>query len=219
MKNNRVYEITCGVLYSTSFTLLDKGGSISDKILYNNNFFSPEYFPKVVAQSNLSRSLINEEKGHSLEVSSRNVLYTHCIQENFEEEFSQFKRRVCDFLIPDIVEKNNLVIQRVGIVFSCEISNSGIAAFASNYFRPELKHISDFRFSKKESTTAGLFNDKADFINKIYTVGEIKEGLTGISFDYQVHYKPPRTYISKLAPSIFDRSKKLLYDEVLNLGE
>lgn len=106
------------------------------------------------------------------------------------------------------------------IVFTCEISDQGIQSFAEKYFKPEFKEVTDFRFSKKESTVSGaIWSNKSDFINKIYTVGAIGENLTGISFDYQAHYVPPRTYISDVIKPVLERGKQLLFEEVLTAGE
>lgn len=220
MSENRVVQFACGILYSHSFKLLDNWGAIADSILYNNRFFSAEYFPIISTQYTTSRSLSNGVCGHSLQLTANNLIYTHVVQEDFGSEFSAFVQRTSEFLVPQIIEENNLVVQRVGIIFTCEISNQGIQSFAERYFKPEFKGITDFRFSKKESTISGaVWSNKSDFINKIYTVGAIGENLTGISFDYQAHYVPPRTYISDLIKPVLERGKQLLSEEILTLGD
>lgn len=220
MSENRVVQFACGILYSHSFKLLDNWGAIADSILYNNKFFSAEYFPKISTQYTTSRSLSNDTCGHSLQLTSNNLIYTHVVQENFTSEFSEFVRRVGDFLVPKIIEENSLIVRRIGIIFTCKISNQGIQSFAEKYFKPEFKEVTDFRFSKKESTVAGtMWSDKSDFINKIYTVGAIGENLTGISFDYQAHYVPPRTYVSDVIKPVLERGKLLLSEEILMAGD
>ena len=64
-----------------------------------------------------------------------------------------------------------------------------------------------------------MWSDKSDFINKIYTVGAIGENLTGISFDYQTHYVPPRTYVSDVIKPVLERGKQLLSEEILTAGD
>ena len=148
------------------------------------------------------------------------LIYTHVVQDDFTSEFSEFVRRISEFLIPKIIEENSLIVRRIGIIFTCEISDHGIQSFAEKYFKPEFKEVTDFRFSKKESTVSGaIWSDKSDFINKIYTVGAIGENLTGISFDYQAHYVPPRTYVSDVIKPVLERGKQLLSEEVLTAGE
>lgn len=220
MSKNTVKQFACGILYSHSFKLLDNWGAIADSILYDNKFFSPEYFPKISSQYTTTRSLSNDVEGHSIQLTSSNLIYTHVVQKDFVSEFSDFQKRIANFLVPKIIEENNLVVKRIGIIFTCEISDKGIQSFSEKYFKPEFKEVTDFRFSKKESTVAGaLWSDKSDFINKIYTVGTIGDNLTGISFDYQAHYVPPRTYISNVITPVLNKGKELLSEEILTAGE
>ena len=220
MSRNTVKQFACGILYSHSFKLLDNWGAMADSILYNNKYFSPEYFPQISTQYTTTRSLHNNAEGHSIQLTSSNLIYTHVVQNDFHSEFSDFQKRITNFLVPKIVEENNLVVRRIGVIFTCEISDKGIQAFAEKYFKPEFKEVTDFRFSKKESTIAGsVWSDKNDFINKIYTVGTIGDKLTGISFDYQAHYIPPRTYISDVVSSVLNHGKDLLSEEILTAGE
>lgn len=220
MLENRVVQFACGILYSHSFKLLDNWGAIADSILYNNKFFSAKYFPKISTQYTTSRSLSNDACGHSLQLTPNNLIYTHVVQDDFTSELSEFVRRISEFLIPKIIEENSLIVRRIGIVFTCEISDQGIQSFAEKYFKPEFKEVTDFRFSKKESTVSGaIWSNKSDFINKIYTVGAIGENLSGISFDYQAHYVPPRTYVSDVIKPVLERGKQLLFEEVLTAGE
>ena len=219
MSKNTVKQFACGILYSHSFKLLDNWGSIADSILYNNKYFSPEYFPTISTQYTTTRTLSNNQAGHSIQLTSSNLIYTHVVQNDFASEFADFQNRISKFIVPKIIEENNLITRRIGIIFTCDISEKGIQSFAEKYFKPEFKEVTDFRFSRKESTIAGkLWSDKSDFINKIYTVGSIGENLTGISFDYQAHYVPPRAYISDVVSPVLNRGKDLLLAEILTAG-
>ena len=220
MGNNTVRQFACGILYNHSFKILDNWGAIADCILYNNTFFSPNYFPSISSQYTTSGVLSNPSEGHSIQLTSNNLIYTHVVQENFEREFALFQDRWQKFLVPKIIEGNGLITRRIGIIFTCQISDEGIQRFASKYFKPEFQSVTDFRFSRKESTIEGaVFSDKSDFLNKIYTVGAIGENMTGISFDYQAHYVPPRADISKQIIPVLSRGKDLLEKEILIVGE
>ena len=220
MVKNTVKQFACGILFSPSFKLLDNWGAIADSILYNNKFFNPEYFPRISTQYTTTRTLSNDSLGHSIQLTSSNLIYTHVVQNDFASEFADFQERISKFLVPKIIEGNDLIVRRIGIIFTCEITDKGIQSFAEKYFKPEFKEVTDFRFSKKESTVAGkLWSNKSDFINKIYTVGAIGDDLTGISFDYQAHYVPPRAYISDVVSPVLDRGKALLSEEILIAGE
>lgn len=195
MNVSKIVSITFGILFKKSFHIMDTWGSLVDQIIYKNNYFSPEYFSNVSSQYTLQGELSNPDKGHYLRISYENLVYHHVIESNFDEEFKLFKERVIKFLMEDIIYGNHLDVRRLGIVFTYELKPAEAEAFTAKYFRPEIKGISDFRFSKKESTMAGsLFSTNSDFINKIYTVGAIGRNKVGITYDYQVHYNPPREY-------------------------
>lgn len=222
MPNNRVAQITCGVLFKHTFKILDIWGEIADYILYGNKYFSPSYFPQISPQYTTERALYNNDGSCSIRLSANNLIYTHSLapDEELDSSISQFEERLTKCLIPKIVNDNQLITQRIGILYTCEVTSVGMEAFVSKYFRPEYTGITDFRFSKKESTVNGaLWNDKNDFINKIYTVGSAGPETMAISFDYQMHYCPPRQYIIDQLPSIIKTSKSQMLSEVLHQGE
>ena len=81
----------------------------------------------------------------------------------------------------------------MGIVYFNALTTDGIQKFASQYFNPSVQNIIDFRFSKKEATIKGkLLTENCDYINKIYTVGNIGPDIQGVSYDYQLHFYPLR---------------------------
>lgn len=220
MANSVVRKITCGILFNHSFKLLDNWGAIADCVLYNNKYFSPEYFPSIGSQYTSCGVLSNSLIGHSFQLTTSNLIYTHVVEKDFESELPFFEERISKFLVPKIIEGNGLITRRIGVVFACEVSDYGIQEFASKYFKPEFTSVTDFRFSKKESTIAGAnFSNKSDFINKIYTVGSIGEKLTGISFDYQHHFIPPHADISTDVIPVIKKGKAQLETEILSLGE
>ena len=87
MKENKVSQFACGILYNYSFKLLDYWGAIVDDLLYNNKYFSAEYFPSISTQYTTTRSVMNNDLGHSLQLTANNLVYTHTVQNDFDSEF------------------------------------------------------------------------------------------------------------------------------------
>ncbi|MBQ4512123.1 MAG: hypothetical protein II969_03955 [Anaerolineaceae bacterium] len=221
INRNDVTEIACGISFDFSFTLLDKWGEIADSILYNNSYFSPQYFPKTNAYYTTERRLFNEELGHEFRLSANNMIYSHIIQKSFEKEFKEFSNRIINHLVPNIFEKFRLSTARIGIVYTCQVTDSSIKEFRSKYFKDEFSSITDFRFAKKEPTKEGLSKtNNSDYINKIYTSIPKDDSDNLISFDYQRHYNPHKGSISeKIINEVFEQSKTALDTEILSLGK
>lgn len=213
MDEKRVRQLTFGVLFNNKFKLLDSWGEIADDILYKNKkYFSPEFFPNISSQYTTERRLFNLEKKHSLVLTSNNMVFTQTIETDYKTEYEQFKKRIIEYLIPSILTKYVLVVRRLGIVYTQELSEAEIKKFASQYFNPSVQNIMDFRFSKKSATTKGaILSENTDFINKIYTVGNIGDDFQGISYDYQLHFYP-------LREDVRDSITKLVDDANLNFS-
>ena len=214
-----IKRIACGILFNNSFKLLDNWGEIVDDMLYNSKHkqFTANFFPNISSQYTVERNLYNAELGHSFILTSCNIVFTQSIISNFDEEYKEFKTRVTDYIVPKILSKYNLITRRIGIVYTCELDQAKIDRFASLYFKPEIKGIQDFRFSKKESTIKGrLFDKNNDFINKIFTLGNISDSMLGIIYDYQLHLEPPKADIRDEIDNFFTCSKKKFEDDVIN---
>ncbi len=194
MKTNldrSIIQLTFGVLFNHKFKLLDSWGEIADDILYKNQYFSPDFFTNISSQYTTERQLFNPARKHSLLLTSNNLVYTQTIESDFDSECELFKKRVSEYLVPNLLTRYTLVVRRLGVVYVCELDDSDIQRFAANFFNPTVQNIMDFRFSRKEPTDKGLIlSDNADFINKIFTVGNISEGIKGVSYDYQLHFTP-----------------------------
>jgi len=211
--------LTFGVLFKHSFQLLDRWGSIADMILYDNDHFSSEYFPHIDSGNPATKLLLSHEFGHSISLSANNLVYTHVLQTEKQEEKDLFEKRINELIVPRIIEDNSLVTGRLGVVYKCAITIAAREAFAAKVFAPEFKAISDFRFSKKESTFKGSNLAENDtYINKIYTVGSV-ENMNYITFDFQKHFNPPLAYVNNELNNFFSISKTYLSNEILCLGE
>lgn len=199
-----ITNVTCGILYQPSFHLLDRWGAIVDRIISENKYFSADFFPEISNQYTIERQLINSKTGHSIKLTQNNFVYSQKISDNFDSEYKLFRERLLNFLIPLVVEESGLIIKRLGIVFTCFPLESDVKIFTSQYFKPEVKDVCDFRLSMKESTVEGaLFVENSNYINKIITVGEMEKSTTGISYDYQLHYNPLMPDIRQCNASAF----------------
>lgn len=192
-KYSAVRQLTFGVSFNHMFKLLDSWGEIADDILYNNKYFSAEYFPSISPQYTLERSLSNPKTGNQISLSAFNLVYTHNIYENYDQEYKEFRRRVENYIVPKILSSHGLVVRRLGVVYVSEVKSKEMKDFTSLYFNPAVQGIGDFRFSKKETTEGGLLlADNQDYINKIYNVGSVGAETKELSYDFQLHFVPIR---------------------------
>lgn len=216
MRTANVKKIICGIMFNHSFSLLDEWGKIADSLLYRKNAcFSPQYFPTISEQYTTSRFLSNNALGHILQLNSNNLVYTHTIQQDFEREYLEFVNRIKNHLIPQIVDSYQLIVQRIGMVYICEMDETIILDFKKQYFAKDVDEITDCRFAIRTSTPEGLAlvgND--NYINKIYTVGSVDETVRGISFDYQLYFRPAQPEIATKASKFFEDSKKAFFAEI-----
>ena len=188
-----IRQLTFGVSFNHMFRLLDTWGEIADDILYRSKYFSTEYFTNISQQYTTERRLSNQQTGNQLIITANNLVYTHNIKGDYSNEYNEFKQRIENYLVPQILSAYGLIVRRLGLVYVSELSNEAIKRFASIYFNPSVRGITDFRFSKKESTLEGLiFSSNQDFINKIFSVGSFGEKKQGISYDFQLHFNPIR---------------------------
>ncbi len=209
MNNDQsIIQLTFGVSFNHMFKLLDSWGEIADDILYHSKCFSPEFFSNISTQYTTERRLFNPEKNHSLLLTSNNLIFSQTVESNFNLEYEQFKKRVAEYLVPNLLTKYVLVVRRLGVVYTCQLSDANIHRFASKYFNPSVQNIMDFRFSRKEPTDKGrVLSGNSDFINKIFTVGNIADNIQGISYDYQLHFDPLREDVRDTISSFLSNSK------------
>ena len=198
---------------------MDKWGEIADSILKNKKHFPDHFFPEITSNYTMDRVLFNPN-GHKLHLTSNNLVFTQILEKgNFDSDFSQFESRIKEYIIPEIVVKNQLVATRLGAVYSCKLEDEEINKFAKKYFNPEINGISDFRFAKKEKTLEGsIWQGTDNFINKIFLVGRI-ESNKGISYDFQLHFVPPQSEIRDKIGSFLLESKKQFNKDIVDVIE
>lgn len=215
MLKSSIKRLSCGIMFDYSFSLLDEWGKIVDALLYkNNNYFSANYFPNISQQYTTSRFLRNDAVGHSLHLSANNLIYTHVIQKDFDEEYNEFVLRMEKYLVPNIIEKYELITHRLGMVYECTIDNSSVRELKNTYFCSEVSNeIINCSFAIQSSAPQKLVFSDGDYINKIYTVGGANRNLNDVSFDYQLCFQPAQMRIKKKMPIFFEVSKDCFFDE------
>lgn len=161
------------------------------------------------------RRLYNPQNNNYFVLTSNNLVYVQPIEKDFSGEFNQFKKRVSEYIVPEILSKHSLVIRRLGVVYTCEWSDAEIQQFAGKFFLPTINNISDFRFSQKMGTVKGtLFSENSDFLNKIYTVGNVSEEIKGVMYDYQQHYHPLRSDVRNEIGKVLSKSYDSFQEDV-----
>ncbi len=214
---SNVKQLTFGVAFNNKFKLLDSWGEIVDDILYKNKFFSSDFFSKISSQYTTERRLFNPEKQHFFVLTANNLVFTQSVENGFEDDYAQFTKRVIEYIIPNILSQYSLVVRRLGMVYICEWNDEQIKSFATKFFNPSVKNIMDFRFSKKEATKKGsVWSGNGDFINKIFTVGNLSEDIKGISYDYQAHFSPLRQDVRDVSGTFFSDSLSGFKADILN---
>ena len=217
MKKDNVKLLTFGVAFSRKFKILDLWGEIADNILYESKYFSPEFFPNISTAYTTERRLYNNDKKHLFLLSSNNLVFTQEIEKDFNLEYNLFKKRVEEYIVPQILSKYTLVSRRLGMVYFCECTDDEIKKFSSKYFNSSAQNIMDFRFSQKEATKKGLvYSNNSDFINKIFTVGNLYGSTKGISYDYQEHFNPAREDVRNLIKDFMSSSFVNFENDIIN---
>ncbi|MEH2935806.1 hypothetical protein [Acutalibacter sp. JLR.KK004] len=213
--NKEIKEVAFGAAFSPRFQLLDLWGEIADRILYDNKYFSTDMFPKISSNYTIERRLYNPQNNNCFVLTSNNLVYVQPIEKDFIGEFNKFKKRVSEYIVPEILSKHSLVIRRLGVVYTCAWSDAEIQKFAGKFFLPTISNISDFRFSQKMGTVKGtLFSENSDFINKIYTVGNVSEEIKGVMYDYQQHYHPLRSDVRSEIGKVLSKSYDSFQEDV-----
>jgi hypothetical protein len=215
--DKNIKTLTFGVSFSHKFKLLDSWGEIADNILYHSKLFSPELFPRISANYTTERKLYNEEKQHYFVLTASSIVFNQEIESNYSEEFHLFKERVNSYIVPKILSENQLLVDRLGMVYTCSLKNDEIKRFAGLYFKPDVDNIVDFRFSKRESCgKATVVSGNTDFINKIFTVGNVATDVCGISYDYQLHFSPPHQDVRDTIDSFINDANKGFASDISN---
>ena len=216
--NELTSNFVFGALFKHSFGVLDRWGDIVDSLLYNNKYFSSDFFQNISTQYTTQRDLMNPDTGDSLRLSSDNLIFTYYKKDSFEKSYGDFSRMVCSYLIPEILSKYGLIIRRIGLVFSIPLNDEQIKKYSSYYFNDNVQEIGDFRFSFRETTKSGkLLSGVNDYYNTIITIGNINNTASrGLIYDQQIYFDPLRADIRDIGKDFLNSGKSGFLNEVNN---
>lgn len=191
----KLQSVTIGILYKKAFRVLDGWGEIVDSILYDDfdTSFDNAYFPQVQS-SGFEKALFNSTTKNSLRLTSDNLIFTHNIPEkkNCDSERKWAIDKFSSGPARKILEKYDLAIARLGVVYSMQLTKEEYERFKKKYFKETVKDISAFRFAINLPMAASVKeHDVNDYINKIYTV-QINDDTYSVSYDYQMFFLPLR---------------------------
>lgn len=214
----KLSEILIGITYQKAFRILDDVGSIFDKLLHGKDCFTTEYFPQI-EYSGFQKILKNNDTGNYLSMSADSVVYSHHFEnpsEAIDSEENKLISKVQHAIVPHILEKYELAISRIGIVFSFDVEKGAIDRFKSKYFK-EGVDVSAFRFSISDGTMSGaVAKDTQDYTNIIFTISRDGDQYK-VAFDYQQYFKPSKaSWIDCNPNAFFANAKKALQEKLLN---
>lgn len=217
------FQLVCGIRFQDSFKIFDEFGDIVDNILYSENgkkAFGERYYTSINSSGEYQKTLCNNSNQNSLKINQSNLILSHRMS-NFDAAFSFVKNAISKYIIPEIVDRYELNVNRIGLVFFANFNKEKIDKIKTRFLNEkECKEITDFRFSKKETTPAGSLRlDKSDYINKIVTVGEIESAHHGVSFDYQNHFIPARAEIGRRIDGFFSDAVTAFQKDMLEIIE
>lgn len=218
-KQMDISYVVYGVIFNHSFKLLDYWGEIADNLLYNNKFFREGFFTNISTQYTTERVVFNKNTGDSLTLTSNNLILKYSIKDKFTTDYNDFCKKINQCLIPDVLVKYNLVIGRTGVVFGVTMNDDELQKYSSKYFKDNVRGITDFKFSQKDTTKQGKYwAGTDDYINKIITVGAVGDaGDRGITYDYQVFYNPLRQDIRSVNDKFLNDGYSSLKNELSEL--
>lgn len=194
--NNYLKSIAIGIRFRPNFSIEDRLGSITDKLLYSKgSYFNPDFFP--IAQGNVGlKKLVNDRTNNSLHIDNSNIileLHFNSYNKNYLEEINKqfeeciIKGILIDFGVNDII--------RLGYINRYIIEETKFSKmFIDKTIGETMEDIQDLnlRFTKKY----GLFEsylkkDTNDYNLVIYNFIKPKEeNNLLISLDFQRYYDP-----------------------------
>lgn len=211
----KLISVIVGVTFRKAFRLLDCTGAIFDKLLYNSNYFSPQYFPQI-EYGGFQKELQNKAEGHYLRLFADGVIYCHCLQKanNEETEITTVINRVEKAIVPTVLDTYELELSRIGIVYTLEIDKKMLDRFKKKYFK-EGVDVSAFRFSISSPTSPGIMKKGIeDYYNTIYTISQDGDRFV-ISLDFQEYFRPLKPSWRECKAGDFYESARKAYAQLL----
>jgi hypothetical protein len=200
MEINEQYlgQVTVGIRFQKLFRISDIIGSLFDIVLHDPSTpFGTTFFPNFHEFGPHDRMLYSLENSRSLRINTSDIIfqYTFTTPETRQEELDWFKNHALNFIINELVKKNQITnIQRFGYMMThiCEPNNVGgkVMSLLTNGEQDTADQFT-LRFGSKSATPLGkLKSGVSDYINSINTIKQISPTHYDFTLDYQYYFSP-----------------------------
>ncbi len=205
-----LFKFTYGVRFKHTFRLNDISGEIIDKVLYKNDYFSVSDFKNVSRDGNgfVLFTQDDPENNDVFRMAVTDMIYTHVLKdENLKDILRKYTEILSRFFAPEIIEKYNLITQRIGIVYQSSMDQETHRKVSAQYFKGEFDDSLEFKFSKKATVPIACINaNRNDYVNKLFSSSRIADNNHMFAYDYQHFFDPHQAYISDKVEKIIKSS-------------
>ncbi len=217
----QVSDITIGIRFQRSFKIQDILGTITDKLLHDENSpLSVDYFPR--RDQNLSEMILTNDKESYLKVNTDDIIFRHSIEKDLHNDI-EFMKEYLKYIRKLLRKYNIQNITRIGIIYNHKFKgdqskfDDAIKSITNNTL-VETDNFS-FSFSKKIPDPTALYDtDVDDYRNVIYIFKKISDKIFSASVDYQKYFKPPLEYIEdELYENLLNDSRHFLEKKFYNI--
>lgn len=221
MTDLNLLKFSCGIRYKHAFRMNDISGEIIDKILYSNKYISSKDFKNVSRDGN---GFILYTHGSSdtrdiLRMVATDLIYTHVVEkEKGEDIFETCAPTIIQYLVPEVIEKHNLVVERIGFVYQSSIEQELHKKLTAQFFTGVFDESFEYKFSKKAIVTSSCVNaNKNDYINKLYSSTRTSDNTHMFSYDYQYFFVPNQAYVSNKIESLLKNSYTSYREDIFDI--
>lgn len=218
---SNVKSIIIGVRITPMFQVSDSAGLIFDKLLKDSKAFPRKIYSKV-QYNGLEKTLYEDNKSdidNYVKINSDNIVFSQNVEHenDINEMITYIRSRFEDFIVPVTLNEYKAPIARLGIVFVSDINESELKKFKTRYFANGVD-VAEFRFSRSEGLSNGVFVDGADYSNRIFSYAKKDDGSGRLTFDYQQYYQPLRPNWFDCKPgTFFEAALKEVNKEIISL--
>lgn len=188
--------VAYGVRFTPMFGMMDKAGSIIDKLLRGNGTpYGPKKFPSV-RSNEVERALVNDEAKEYLRFTERDIILelqvkTRKLNTIFEQAvlFEKYALKP----IKSIIGLDKIL--RFGVLFKLSECNSQLAKTPIQHFLApdfETANSLSLSFAKRLPVLeAQVKKGVNDYRNAIYNAQQSEKGEVTLNIDYQKYFDPP----------------------------
>jgi len=222
MPNLELKKFTYGVRFKHAFRLNDISGEIIDKILYKSSYFSPKEFANVSRDGNgfLLFNQADLESHDVFRMVATDLIFTHTLlkDEKLESVIDQYTSVLKNFFAPEIIEKYDLITERLGIVYQSKMDSQMHKNVSGQFFTRTFDDSFEYRFSKQDVVPNSSINaKKSDYISKLFSSSRLKDNNHMFSYDYQHFFVPNQAYISDKVERIIKDSYSAYKRDIVDI--